>query len=240
MSVPWLLQIQSHSWDCGHIPEKLTAFPLDICQKWVWQTVGLFYINLLRNFHFSFQHSSTIYITTNSAVKIPCFLYCACVCAYFGRTGVDNREPSTGLAARELQLHLLEDKPPGCRSLWYRCPLILGAIFPYVTGLYDSSQIGPRDPDWAGPPYNKYSVILTLVLLFSQRDSNKLTNFHGVQQSVHRAHDEPLTLFCKHKAFQALITHAWGKVQKRTAKDPQTQDTIFSFTVSDPGQIWNI
>ena len=85
VSMPWLLQIQSHSWDCGHIPEKLTAFPLDICQKWVWQTVGLFYINLLRNFHFIFQHSSTIYITTNSAVKIPCFLYCACMCAYLGR-----------------------------------------------------------------------------------------------------------------------------------------------------------
>ena len=85
VSMPWLLQIQSHSWDCGHIPEKLIAFPLDICQKWVWQMVGLFYINLLRNFHFIFQHSSTIYITTNSAVKIPCFLYCACMCAYFGR-----------------------------------------------------------------------------------------------------------------------------------------------------------
>ena len=35
VSMPWLLQIQSHSWDCGHIPEKLIAFPLDICQKWV-------------------------------------------------------------------------------------------------------------------------------------------------------------------------------------------------------------
>ena len=151
-----------------------------------------------------------------------------------GGTGVDNREPSTGLEARELQLHLPEDEPPGCRSLWYRCPLILGIIFPYVTGLYDSSQVRPRDPYWAGPPYNKHSVILTLVLLFSQRDSNKLTNFHGVQQSVHRAHDEPLTLLYKHKAFQALITHAWSKIQKRTPKDPQTQDTIFSFTVSDP------
>ena len=64
-----------------------------------------------------------------------------------GGTGVGNREPSTGLAARELQLHLLEDKPPGCRSLRYRCPVILGAIFPYVTGFYDSSQVGPRDPD---------------------------------------------------------------------------------------------
>ena len=66
----------------------------------------------------------------------------------------------------------------------------------------------PRDPYRAGPPYNKHSVILTLVVLFSQRDSNKLTNFHGVQQSVHRAHNEPLTLLYKHKAFQALITHA--------------------------------
>ena len=79
-------------------------------------------------------------------------------------------------------------------------------------------------------------MILTLVLLFSQRDSNKLTNFNGVQQSVHRAHNEPLTLLYKHKAFQALITHAWGKIQKRTLKDPQTQDTIFSFTESDPSQ----
>ena len=35
VSTPWLLQIQSHSWDCGHIPEKLIAFPLDICQKWL-------------------------------------------------------------------------------------------------------------------------------------------------------------------------------------------------------------
>ena len=72
----------------------------------------------------------------------------------------------------------------------------------------------PRDPYRAGPPYNKHSVILTLVLLFSQRDSNKLTNFHGVQQSVHRAHNEPLTLLYKHKAFQALITHAWGKYKR--------------------------
>ena len=120
--MPWLLQIQSHSWDCGHIPEKLIAFPLDICQKWVWQTVGLFYINLLRNFHFIFQHSSTIYITNNSAVKITCFLYCAVCVLILGGTGVDNTEPS--LAARQLQLHLLEDKPPGCRSLWHRCPLI--------------------------------------------------------------------------------------------------------------------
>ena len=80
--MPWLLQIQSHSWDCGHIPKKLIAFPLDICQKWVWQTVGLFYINLLRNFHFIFKNSSTIYITTNSAVKILCFLYCACTVLY--------------------------------------------------------------------------------------------------------------------------------------------------------------
>ena len=40
----------------------------------------------------------------------------------WGGTGVDNRERS--LAARQLQLHLLEDKPPGCRSLWHRCPLI--------------------------------------------------------------------------------------------------------------------
>ena len=123
-----------------------------------------------------------------------------------GGTGVDNREHS--LAARQLQLHLLEDQPPGCRSLRYRCPVILGAIFPYITGLYDSSQVGPRDPYRAGPPYNKHSVILTLVLLFSRRDSNKLTNFHGVQQSVHRAHNEPRTLLYKHKAFQALITHA--------------------------------
>ena len=82
VSMPWLLQIQSHSWDCGHIPKKLIAFPLDICQKWVWQTVGLFYINLLRNFHFIFKNSSTIYITTNSAVKILCFLYCACTVLY--------------------------------------------------------------------------------------------------------------------------------------------------------------
>lgn len=79
-------------------------------------------------------------------------------------------------------------------------------------------------------------MILTLVLLFSQQDSNKLTNFHGVQQSVHRAHNEPLTFLYKHKAFQALIAHAWGKIRKRTPKDPQTQDTIFSFRVSDPGQ----
>ena len=79
-------------------------------------------------------------------------------------------------------------------------------------------------------------MILTLILLFSQRDSNKLTNFNGVQQSVHRAHNEPLTLLHKHKAFQALIAHAWGKIQKRTPKDPQTQDTIFSFTESDPSQ----
>ena len=113
----------------------------------------------------------------------------------------------------------------GITALWF-----FGAILPYVTGLYDSSQVGPWDPYWAGPPYNKHSVILTLVLLFSQRDSNKLTNFHGVQQSVHRAHNEPRTLLYKHKAFQALITHAWGKIQKRTPKDPQTQDTIFSFS----------
>ena len=35
VSMAWLLQIQSHSWDCGHIPEKLIAFPLAVCQKWV-------------------------------------------------------------------------------------------------------------------------------------------------------------------------------------------------------------
>ena len=147
-----------------------------------------------------------------------------------GGTGVDNREPSTGQAARELQLHLLEDEPPGCRSLWYRCPLILWAIFPYVTGLYYSSQVGPRDLYGAGPHYNKHSAILTLVLLISQWASNKLTNFHGVQQSVHRAHDEPLTLLYKHKAFQALITHAWGKIQTRTLKDPQTRHHIFIYS----------
>ena len=147
-----------------------------------------------------------------------------------GGTGVDNREPSTGQAARELQLHLLEDEPPGCRSLWYRCPLILWAIFPYVTGLYYSSQVGPRDLYGAGPHYNKHSAILTLVLLISQWASNKLTNFHGVQQSVHRAHDEPWTLLYKHKAFQALTTHAWGKIQKRTLKDPQTRHHIFIYS----------
>ena len=81
--MPWLLQMQSHSWDCGHISEKLIALPLDICQKWVWQTVGLFYVNLLRNIHFIFQHSSTINIATNSAVKVPCFLYSAYVCLFW-------------------------------------------------------------------------------------------------------------------------------------------------------------
>ena len=86
---------------------------------------------------------------------------------FLGGTVVDTREPSSGLAARELQLHLLEDKPPGCRSLRHHCPLILRAIFPYVTGLYDSSQVGPRYPYRAGPPYNKHSEILTLVLLIS-------------------------------------------------------------------------
>ena len=144
---------------------------------------------------------------------------------------VYNREASTDLVARELQLHLLEDEPPGCRSLWQRCPVILGAIFPYVTQLYDSSQVGPRDPYWAGPPYNEHSAILTLVLLISQRNSNKLTNFHGVQQSVHRAHNEPETLLYQHKAFQALITHAWDKKQKRTPKDPlDTRHHIFIYS----------
>ena len=143
--MPWLLQIQSHSWDCGHIPEKLIAFPLDICQKWVWQTVGLFYTNLLRNVHFIFQHSSTIYITNNSAVKITCFLYCAVCVLILGGTGVDNTEPS--LAARQLQLHLLEDKPPGCRSLWHCCPLDFSELSsPMSQNFMTLLRLGPQIP----------------------------------------------------------------------------------------------
>ena len=151
----------------------------------------------------------------------------ACVLIWEG-TVVDNREPSTGLETRELQLHLLEDKPPGGTSLWHSSPTLQDFM--------DSSQVGPREPYRAGPPYNKHYEILTLVFLISQRNSNKLTNFHGVQQCLHKAHNEPRTLLYQHKAFQALITQAWDKIQKTTPKDAQTQDTIFSFTVSDPGQ----
>ena len=152
-----------------------------------------------------------------------------------GGTVVDNGEPSTGLAPRKLQLHLLEDEPPGCRSLWHLCPLIYRNHLPlrYRT-LWLFSGWAQRALR-AGPPYNKQSEILTLVLIIPQQTLTNLQTFMA-SNSVHRAHNEPRTLLYKHKAFQALITHAWDKIQKMTPKDPQTQDTIFSFTVSDPGQ----
>ena len=61
----------------------------------------------------------------------------ACVLIWEG-TVVDNREPSTGLETRELQLHLLEDKPPGGTSLWHSSPTLQDFM--------DSSQVGPREP----------------------------------------------------------------------------------------------
>ena len=69
-------------------------------------------------------------------------------------------------------------------------------------------RLGPEIPTEQDHLINKHSAIVTLVLLISQQASNKLTNFHGIQQSLHRAHNEPLTLLYKHKASQALIAHA--------------------------------
>ena len=56
-----------------------------------------------------------------------------------GGTGVDNREPSTGLAARELQLHLLEDEPPGC-------PLIFRSHLPLRHRTLTLFRLGPEIP----------------------------------------------------------------------------------------------
>ena len=180
--MPWLLQIQSHSWDCGHIPEKLIAFSLDICQKWVWQAVGLFYVHLLRtsilfsNIAVPFTLPPTVHLRFRVFCTMPvCLLI-------LGRRGVDNREPSTGQAARELQLHLLEDKPPGSRSLCITALWFSEPSSPTSQDFMTLLRLGPEIPTEQDHLINKHSAIVTLVLLISQQASNKLTNFHGVQQ----------------------------------------------------------
>ena len=120
VSMPWLLQIQSHSWDCGHIPEKLIAFSLDICQKWVWQAVGLFYVHLLRT---SILFSNiAVPFTLPPTVQLRFRVFCTVLYVCLFWEGQEYIELS--LAARQLQLHLLEDKVPGYRSLWHCCPRI--------------------------------------------------------------------------------------------------------------------
>ena len=157
-----------------------------------------------------FFSNTAVPFTLPPTVQLRFRVFCtvpACVLIWEG-TVVDNREPSTGLATRELQLHLLEDKPPGGTSLWHCCPLIYRSHLPLR---YKTLRILLRlgaEAYRAGPPYNKHSEILTLVLLISQRNSNKLTNFHDVQQCLHKAQNEPRTLLYQHKAFHELITQA--------------------------------